>query len=302
MNTKINLAGVTLKNPIMTASGTFGSGEEYSDFVDLSRLGAVVTKGVSNVPWEGNATPRIAETHGGMLNAIGLQNPGIDVFIERDIPFLMKFDTKIIVNVCGKTTEDYCAVVEKLSDQPVDLLEINISCPNVKEGGIAFGQDPKAVEAITKEIKKYAAQPVIMKLSPNVTDIKEMAKAAQAGGADILSLINTITGMKIDVHKRKFALANKTGGLSGPAIHPIAVRMVYETASAVDIPIIGMGGVYTAEDAVEMILAGATAVSVGTANFTNPNTTVDVIEGIEEYMTTYGIENIESLIGNVNNE
>ena len=274
MNTKVNLAGVTLKNPVMTASGTFGSGAEYAEFVDLNQLGAVVTKGVSNVPWEGNPTPRIAETYGGMLNAVGLQNPGIGLFVERDIPFLTKYDTKIIVNVCGKTTEDYCEVVQRLAEQPVDMLEINISCPNVKEGGIAFGQDPKAVEDITKEVKKYAKQPVIMKLSPNVTDITEMAKAAEAGGADALSLINTITGMKIDIHRRAFALANKTGGLSGPAIHPIAVRMVYEAAHAVKIPIIGMGGISTPEDALEMVLAGASAISVGTANFHNPQATM----------------------------
>ena len=299
MNTKVKLAGVTLKNPVMTASGTFGSGAEYAEFVDLNRLGAVVTKGVSSVPWEGNPTPRIAETYGGMLNAVGLQNPGIGLFVERDIPFLMKYDTKIIVNVCGKTAEDYCAVVRRLAGQPVDMLEINISCPNVKEGGIAFGQDPKAVEEITKEVKKYAKQPVIMKLSPNVTDITEMARAAEAGGADALSLINTITGMKIDIHRRAFALANKTGGLSGPAIHPVAVRMVYETAHAVNIPIIGMGGVSTAEDALELILAGATAVSVGTANFHNPTATVEIVEGILEYMEEYGVKDIAELVGGV---
>ena len=299
MNTKVNLAGVTLKNPVMTASGTFGSGQEYGEFVDLNQLGAVVTKGVANIPWEGNPTPRIAETYGGMLNAVGLQNPGIDVFVQRDIPFLTQYDTKIIVNVCGKSTEDYCQVVERLADQPVDMLEINISCPNVKEGGIAFGQDPKAVEAITKEVKKYAKQPVIMKLSPNVTDIVTMAKAAEAGGADVLSLINTITGMKIDIHKQKFALANKTGGLSGPAIHPVAVRMVYQVAQAVKLPIIGMGGIATAEDAIEMILAGATAVSVGTANFNNPLATMEIVEGIRSYMEQYGIEDINSLIGAV---
>ena len=298
-NTKVTLAGVTLDNPVMTASGTFGSGQEYSEFVDLNRLGAVVTKGVANIPWPGNPTPRIAETFGGMLNAVGLQNPGIDVFIQRDIPFLKKYDTKIIVNVCGRSTEDYCEVVERLSDQPVDLLEINISCPNVKEGGIAFGQDPKAVEAITREVKKHAKQPIIMKLSPNVTDIATMAKAAEAGGADVLSLINTITGMKIDIHKRTFALANKTGGLSGPAIHPVAVRMVYQVAQATKLPIIGMGGVVTAEDAIEMMLAGATAVSVGTANFTNPLATLEVVDGIRSYMETYGIEDVNELIGAV---
>lgn len=299
INTRVNLAGVELKNPVMTASGTFGSGMEYSEFVDLNHLGAVVTKGVANVPWPGNPTPRIAETCGGMLNAIGLQNPGIDVFCERDLPFLQKFDTKIIVNVCGKTTEDYCEVVERLSDENIDMMEINISCPNVKEGGIAFGQNPKAVEAITAEVKKRAKHPVIMKLSPNVTDITEMAKAAEAGGADVLSLINTITGMKIDVNRRTFAIANRTGGLSGPAIKPVAVRMVYQTAQAVKIPIIGMGGIATAEDALEFILAGATAVSVGTANFANPCTTLDVIAGIEEYMSRFGVEDIGELIGAV---
>lgn len=297
MNTKVNLAGVELKNPVMTASGTFGSGAEYSEFVELSRLGAVVTKGVASVPWPGNPTPRIAETSCGMLNAIGLQNPGIDVFCQRDIPFLKKYDTKIIVNVCGKSTEEYCEVVERLADEEVDMLEINISCPNVKEGGIAFGQDPKAVEAITREVKKYAKQPIIMKLSPNVTDITEMARAAQAGGADVLSLINTLTGMKIDINKRTFALANKTGGMSGPCLKPVAVRMVYQVARAVKLPIIGMGGICNAEDALEFILAGATAVSIGTANFTNPYATVETVQGIEDYMKKNKIEDIQSLIG-----
>ena len=297
MNTKVNLAGVELKNPVMTASGTFGSGAEYSEFVDLNRLGAVVTKGVANVPWPGNPTPRIAEVYGGMLNAIGLQNPGIDVFVKRDIPFLKQYDTKIIVNVCGKTTEDYIEVVERLADEPVDLLEINISCPNVKEGGIAFGQDPKAVEAITQEVKKYAKQPVIMKLSPNVTDITVMAKAAEAGGADVLSLINTLTGMKIDINRRAFAIANKTGGMSGPAVKPVAVRMVYQVANAVSLPIIGMGGIATAEDALEFIMAGATAVSVGTANFYNPYATVEIAEGIENFMKKQKVEDIRELIG-----
>lgn len=297
MNTKVTIAGVELKNPVMTASGTFGSGEEYSEFVDLSRLGAVVTKGVANVPWPGNPTPRITEVYGGMLNAIGLQNPGIDVFAKRDIPFLKKYDTKIVVNVCGKTTEDYLEVVERLADESVDLLEINISCPNVKEGGIAFGQDPKAVEAITKAVKAKAKQPVIMKLSPNVTDITVMAKAAEAGGADALSLINTLTGMKIDINRRTFALANKTGGMSGPAVKPVAVRMVYQTAQAVKIPIIGMGGIATAEDALEFIMAGATAVSVGTANFFNPYATVQIAEGIENFMKQHGVEDIYELIG-----
>ena len=297
MNTSVKIAGVEFKNPVMEASGTFGSGMEYSEFVDLSKLGAVVTKGVANVPWPGNPTPRIAEVYGGMLNAIGLQNPGIDVFCERDIPFLKKYDTKIIVNVCGKTTEDYCAVVERLANEPINMMEINISCPNVKEGGIAFGQDPKAVEAITREVKKYAKQPVIMMLSPNVTDITVMAKAAEAGGADALSLINTLTGMKIDIHRQKFAIANKTGGMSGPAVKPIAVRMVYQVANAVDLPIIGMGGICNGEDAIEMIMAGATAVSVGTANFMNPTATIDTVAGIEAYMKQHGVEDINSLVG-----
>lgn len=299
MNTRVNLAGVLLKNPIMTASGTFGSGQEYSEFVDLNKLGAVVTKGVANVPWPGNPTPRVAEVYGGMLNAIGLQNPGIDVFVQRDIPFLTHYDTRIIVNVCGKIASDYIEVVERLAEQPVDMLEINISCPNVKEGGIAFGQNAASVEEITKEVKKYARQPVIMKLSPNVTDITEMAKAAEAGGADVISLINTLTGMKIDVNRRKFALANRTGGMSGPAVHPIAVRMVYQAAQAVNIPIIGMGGVQSTEDALELILAGATAVSVGTANFTNPTATIDIINGIQDYMENNGVEDINELIGAV---
>jgi dihydroorotate dehydrogenase (NAD+) catalytic subunit len=299
LNTKINIAGVEFKNPVMTASGTFGSGMEYSEFVDLNSLGAVVTKGVANVPWEGNPTPRVCETYGGMLNAIGLQNPGIDVFIERDIPFLKQFDTKIIVNVCGRTVADYVEVVEKLADQPVDMLEINVSCPNVKHGGIAFGQDPNCLFDITKEIKAKAKQPIIMKLSPNVTDITEMAKAAEAAGSDALSLINTITGMKIDIHRRTFALANKTGGLSGPAIKPVAVRMVYQVANAVKIPIIGMGGVSNADDVIEFMLAGATGVAVGAMNFVNPYTTAETVKGIEAYMKQYNIENLSDIIGSV---
>ena len=297
MNTKVTIAGVEMKNPVMTASGTFGSGMEYGEFVDLNRLGAVVTKGVANVPWPGNPTPRVAETYGGMLNAIGLQNPGIEVFAQRDIPFLKKYDTKIIVNVCGKTVEDYLEVVERLGDEPVDMLEINVSCPNVKEGAIAFGQKADCLYDITSQIKKKAKQPVIMKLSPNVTDIAEMARAAEAAGSDAISLINTITGMKIDIHRRKFALANKTGGLSGPAIKPVAVRMVYQCAQAVKIPIIGMGGIATAEDAIEFLMAGATAVSVGAMNFVNPYATVEIIEGIEEYMRQYQVEDIRELIG-----
>ena len=299
IKTSVNLCGVELKNPVMVASGTFGSGEEYSEFVDLNRLGAVVTKGVANIPWPGNPTPRVAEVYGGMLNAVGLQNPGIDVFCNRDIPFLKNYDTKIIVNVCGKSTKDYLEVVERLADEPIDMMEINISCPNVKEGGIAFGQDPKLVEQITSDIKKIAKQPVIMKLSPNVTDITEMARAAEAGGADCLSLINTLTGMKIDIDRRTFVLANKTGGMSGPAIHPIAVRMVYQVAQAVNVPLIGMGGIASANDAIEMILAGATAVSVGTANFVDPCTTIKVVEGIESYMRKYGVKDIKELVGAV---
>ena len=299
MNTKVMIAGVELKNPVMTASGTFGSGMEYSEFVDLNRLGAVVTKGVANVPWPGNPTPRVAETYGGMLNAIGLQNPGIDVFLDRDVPFLQKYDTKIIVNVCGKTVEDYLEVVEKLGDAPVDMLEINVSCPNVKEGAIAFGQKADCLFDITSKIRAKAKQPVIMKLSPNVTDIAEMARAAQAGGADAISLINTITGMKIDIHRRTFALKNKTGGLSGPAIKPVAVRMVYQASQAVKIPVIGMGGIASAEDAIEFILAGASAVAVGAMNFVNPYLTEEVVSGIEAYMKQYQVENLTDLIGAV---
>ena len=298
-NMKVEIAGVEFQNPVTVASGTFGSGAEYAEFVDLNRLGAVTTKGVANIPWAGNPTPRIAEVYGGMLNVIGLQNPGIDVFAKRDVPFLRKYNTKIIVNVCGKTTEDYIDVVEKLGDVDVDMLEINISCPNVKEGGIAFGQDPKAVEAITKAVKSHAKQPVMMKLSPNVTDITEMAKAAQAGGADALSLINTLIGMKIDIQRRTFAVANRMGGFSGPAIKPIAVRMVYQVAQAVQIPIVGMGGISCWEDAIEFLLAGATMVSVGTANFYNPNVTMEVVDGIEKYLLDHQISDVRELIGAV---
>ena len=297
MNLSVDIAGVTMKNPVTTGSGTFGSGEEFSEFVDLSKLGAVTTKGVANVPWPGNPTPRVAEVYGGMLNAIGLQNPGINVFVERDVPYLKKAGATIIVNVCGKSEKDYVEVVERLSDEPVDLLEINVSCPNVKEGGIAFGQDPKALYEITKAVKAKAKQPIIMKLSPNVTDITEMAKAAVDAGSDALSLINTLTGMKIDIERRDFVLANKIGGMSGPAIKPVAVRMVYQVANAVDVPIIGMGGIATAEDALEFIMAGATAVSVGTANFINPATTLEVVDGIKAYMERHQINDINELIG-----
>lgn len=297
MNLSVTIAGVEFKNPVTVSSGTFGSGAEYGEFVDLNRLGAVTTKGVANVPWPGNPTPRIAETYGGMMNAVGLQNPGIDVFCSRDIPFLQQYDTNTIVNVCGRSEKDYVEVVERLADEAVDLLEINVSCPNVKEGGIAFGQNPNALEQITKAVKAKAKQPVIMKLSPNVTDITEMAKAAEAGGADALSLINTLTGMKIDIHRRNFAIANKTGGLSGPAIKPIAVRMVYQVANAVKLPVIGMGGIMNAEDAIEFMMAGASVVSVGTANFHNPYTTIEIIEGIKEFMEEQGIEDIHEIIG-----
>ena len=296
-NTKVTIAGVEFKNPVMTASGTFGSGMEYGEFVDLNKLGAVTTKGVANVPWAGNATPRVAETYGGMMNAIGLQNPGIDLFCERDIPFLKQYDTKIIVNVCGHAPEEYFAVVERLAEEPIDMMEINISCPNVNAGFLAFGQDPKQVEALTAEIKKRAKQPVIMKLTPNVTDITAIAKAAEAGGADAVSLINTLTGMKIDVNRRTFAVANKTAGVSGPAIHPIAVRMVYQAANAVNIPIIGMGGIASTEDAIEMILAGASAVAVGTANFYNPAITMEIVDGIESYMKKHGFNTVQEMVG-----
>ena len=299
MNTKVTIAGVEFKNPVMTASGTFGSGMEYGDLVDLNRLGAVVTKGVASVPWPGNPVTRVAETYGGMLNAIGLQNPGVDVFVERDLPFLQQFDTKVIVNVCGKSVEDYLAVVERLGDTAVDMLEINVSCPNVKEGAIAFGQKADSLYDITSQIKTKAKQPIIMKLSPNVTDIAEMARAAEAAGADAISLINTLTGMKIDIHKRSFVLANKTGGLSGPAIKPVAVRMVYQASHAVNIPVIGMGGIACAEDAIEFLLAGANAVAVGAMNFVNPYTTVEVVEGIEAYMQQYKVGDIKELIGAV---
>ena len=300
MNTKVTIAGVEFQNPVMTGSGTFGSGMEYGEFVDLNRLGAVVTKGVANVPWPGNPTPRLAEVYGGMLNAIGLQNPGIDVFMERDLAFLKQFDTRVIVNVCGKTVEDYVEVVKKLRDTDVDMLEINVSCPNVKEGAIAFGQKADALYDITSRIRKVAKQPVIMKLSPNVTDITEMARAAESAGADAISLINTLTGVKIDIEKRRFVLANKTGGMSGPAIKPVALRMVWQCANAVKIPIIGMGGIATAEDAIEFLMAGATAVAVGAMNFVNPYTTTEVIDGIENFMKLHGIDDIQEIVGCVN--
>ena len=295
----VKIAGVELKNPVMTCSGTFGSGEEYSEFVDLNGLGAVVTTGIASEPWNGNPTPRVCEVTGGMLNAIGLQGPGIDVFVKRDIPFLRQYDTKIIVNICGHTIEDYIDVTERLADQPVDMLEINISCPNVHEGGKAFGQDPAMVQKVTEAVKRVAKQPVIMKLTPNVTDITEIARAAEAGGADALSLINTLTGMKIDIHRRSFVLANKTGGMSGPAIKPVAVRMVYQTARAVKVPVIGMGGIACADDAIEFLLAGASAVAVGTANFIDPYVTAEIVDGIRDYMLRYGVERVTDLVGAV---
>ena len=297
MNLSVDIAGVTMKNPVTTGSGTFGSGEEFSEFVDLSKLGAVTTKGVANVPWPGNSVPRVAEVYGGMLNAIGLQNPGIDVFVERDIPYLKKAGATIIVNVCGKSEKDYLEVVERLADQPVDLLEINVSCPNVKEGGIAFGQKPEMAEEITKAVKAVAKQPIVMKLSPNVTDITEMAKAVEAGGADGVSLINTLTGMKIDVARKTFALANQTGGMSGPCVKPVAVRMVYQVANAVSIPVLGMGGVQNTEDALEFLMAGATMVAVGTANFFNPYVTSQIIDGLEEYVKKEKLSSIRDIIG-----
>lgn len=297
MNLKVSIAGVTFKNPITTASGTFGSGAEFEEFVDLAALGAVTTKGVASKPWEGNPTPRIAETYGGMLNAVGLQNPGIELFCKRDIPHLKEKGASIIVNVCGHSEKEYLEVVERLSDEPVDLLEINVSCPNVKEGGIAFGQKPEALYRITRAVKAIARQPVVMKLSPNVTDITEMARAAEAGGSDALSLINTITGMKIDIHRRRFVLANRTGGLSGPAIKPVAVRMIYQVHKAVDLPIIGMGGVMTGEDAIELMMAGASMVSVGTANFHDPAATMKILAGIKSFMKEYNIEDIHEIIG-----
>ena len=296
LHMEVSFCGINFQNPVMTCSGTFGSGAEYGEFVNLSRLGAVVTKGVSRDPWEGNPTPRLAETPSGMLNAIGLQNPGIDTFVSRDLPFLAQAGTK----VCGHSVGEYKDVVERLSEEEaVDALEINISCPNVKQGGIAFGTDPKQAEKVTREVKAVSKKPIIMKLSPNVTSIPDMARACEAGGADGLSLINTITGMKIDVKTRRFVLANKTGGLSGPAVHPVAVRMVYEAAHAVKLPIIGMGGIVTAEDAIEMMLAGATAIAVGTANFRNPRATEDILAGMAQYMRDNGISDIRDIIGAV---
>ena len=298
INTAVNIAGVNFKNPVMNASGTFGSGMEYYEFVDLNRLGALVTKGVAPESWEGNPVPRIAETPSGMLNAIGLQNPGIDVFIERDLSFLSEFNTNVIVNVCGHSEDEYLQVVERLSDdERVDMLEINVSCPNVKKGGIAFGTDPKELKRITELVKQKSHKPIIMKLSPNVTSIADMAKAAEDGGADAISLINTLTGMKIDIHKRSFSLANRTGGLSGPAIRPVAVRMVYEASHAVNIPVIGMGGITNSEDAIEFMMAGASAVAVGMYNFHEPVAMIRIIDGITDFLSENGIADISEIIG-----
>ncbi|MBR5376753.1 MAG: dihydroorotate dehydrogenase [Lachnospiraceae bacterium] len=294
----VKFCGLKFKNPVTCASGTFGSGIEYSEFVDLDRLGAVTTKGVSVSPWEGNATPRVAETPSGMMNAIGLQNPGVEVFIKRDLAFLKKYDVPVIVNVCGHSEEEYVEAVRILSErEEIAAFEINVSCPNVKEGGIAFGTDPKALSLITKAVKQVSKKPVIMKLSPNVTDIALMARSAEEAGADAISLINTFTAMKIDIYRRSFVLANRTGGLSGPAIHPIAVRMVYEASKAVKIPVIGMGGIASAEDAVEMMMAGASLVAVGMMNFHEPSLMTDMINDMAVYMEETGVERISDLIG-----
>ena len=297
MNTSVNICGVELKNPVMTASGTFGSGQEYGEFVDLNKLGAVVTKGVANIPWEGNATPRVAEVYGGMLNAVGLQNPGIDLFCKRDIPFLKKYDTKIIVNVCGKSTKDYCEVVERLADEPIDMMEINISCPNVKEGGIVFGTCPEAAAEVVAQVKANTSKMVITKLSPNVTDIVSMAKAVEAAGTDAISMINTLLGTKIDIERQRPVLGNVTGGLSGPAVRPVAVRLVYQVAQAVKVPIIGMGGIMCAEDAIEFMLAGASAVAVGTANFVHPDIAESIAHGMLAYLDRHKVQNITDIVG-----
>jgi dihydroorotate dehydrogenase (NAD+) catalytic subunit len=297
INTKVNICGVEFKNPVMTASGTFGSGKEFSEFVDLNKLGGVVVKGVAAEPWKGNNAPRIAEVYGGMLNSVGLQNPGVDYFINEDIPFLRQYDTNIIVNVCGHSIDEYVNVVKRLKGADVDMLELNISCPNVSEGGMAFGTDCNMIEKVVSAVKKEADKPLIVKLSPNVTDITETARAAVAGGADALSLINTITGMKIDIYRKKPVLDRKVGGMSGPAVKPVAVRMVYQVCKAVDVPVIGLGGISTYEDAIEFIMAGATGIAVGTANFFNPYATVEIAEGIEKFMLEQGIKDLSEIRG-----
>ena len=299
LDLSVNIGGVILDNPITTASGTF-SPRESSEFYDLSELGAMITKGIASVPWEGNPTPRIAETYGGMLNSVGLQNPGVDYFIEHELPFAKQFNTKVIANVAGRSIEDYCEVVEKLSETDVDMLEINISCPNVKKGGIGFGVQCDLASQVTKAVKKVSKKPIIIKLSPNVTDITEIAKAVEAEGADAISLINTLMGMKIDVHRMRPVIANKMGGFSGPAIKPVAVRMVYQVRRAVNIPIIGLGGIMTGEDAAEFILAGADAISVGTAALINPTAPVDIKNELIAYMNQYGFKNLAELRGALN--
>ena len=291
------IAGVTWKNPVTTASGTFGSGREYGELIDLNRLGAITVKGVSEEAWKGNPVPRLAETQSGLLNSIGLQNAGAELFIENDIPFLRQYDTKIIVNICGHTLSQYCAVAERFADCDIDMLELNISCPNVEEGGLSFGTDPHVVERVVKAVRNYVKQPLIVKLSPEVTDITEIARAAVSGGADALSLITTLRGMKIDIHKRKPILANKIGGYSGPGIMPVALRMAYEVCHSVDVPVIGMGGISTFEDALQFIMAGAEAVAVGTANFHNPYATVEIIDGIRQYMKENKISSLEEIRG-----
>jgi len=297
MNLGVEFCGIKFKNPVFTASGTFNSGKEFESVVDLNSIGGIIVKGVSSTPWKGNPSPRIAETYGGMLNSVGLQNPGVDIFIKEDIPFLRQYDTKIIVNLAGRTISEYCEVVEKLGDADIDMLELNISCPNVKEGGVAFGIDPHMAELVTREVKKVARQPLIVKLSPNVTDITEIARAVEAGGADGISLINTLIGMKIDIHKRRTVLARKMGGFSGPAIKPVAVRMVYQVSKVTNLPIIGLGGIMTGEDAIEFMMAGASAIAVGTANLLNPRATMDILDGIKKYMNSYNMVDINEIVG-----
>ncbi len=297
MNLAVDIAGVTLKNPLMTASGTFGSGRDFASWVDINRLGCVVVKGVASSEWAGNPPPRIAETYGGMLNAVGLQNPGVEVFIKDDIPWLRQFDTKICVNIVGRTVDEYVDVARRLAGEDIDLLELNISCPNIKEGGVAFGVSAEAAAAVTSAVKKVAAQPLIVKLSPNVSDIAEIARAVEEAGADALSLINTLIGARIDIYKRKFILATKQGGLSGPAVKPVAVRMVYQVAQAVSLPIVGMGGIMTGADAVEFLMAGACAVAVGTANLLDPRATMRVLEELEMFMQQQGVSDIKEITG-----
>mgnify|MGYP000908392234 CR=1 FL=1 len=296
---KVEISGMKLKNPVIAASGTFGFGREYSEYIDLNKLGGISVKGLTLKPREGNKPPRIAETPAGILNSIGLQNPGVDAFIKDELPFLKQYDTAIIANIAGNTIEEYCELAEKLSDTDIDAFELNVSCPNVKEGCVAFGNTVEGVSNITKEVKRYCKKPLIVKLTPNVTDIKEIALAAEANGADAISLINTILGMAIDIHKRRPILANNFGGLSGPAVKPIAVRMTYEVSSVVKIPVIGMGGITSGDDAIEFFLAGASAVMVGTWNFVNPYACIDIINQIESYLTMYNYKSICDIIGKI---